>query len=141
VGTVYIPAACWDAFELFTPHGERAWAHNWDPVYPAPTADDSLPGTVFETDHVAGRATWIVCQRDPGRSILYARVLPGVQAGIISVTLGSDGKGRVATVEYRLTALSEDAAGELRRFAAHYPEFLRQWETALAQACGEQTSP
>ena len=136
-GVVRLPATCADPFELFTPNGERAWVHDWDPQYPTPTPDDSAPGTVFEIVHGGQRATWIVCQRKRGTSIQYARVLPGDHAGMVTVTLGDDSEGTFARVEYRLTALADEAVVELQRFAAQYPAFLEHWETSIARACGQ----
>ena len=37
-------------------------------------------------------------------------------------------------MEYDLTALSDEAAADLARFAAHYPQYLRHWEQAIADA-------
>ena len=31
------------------PRGEQDWVHGWHPRFPAPAADDTEPGTVFET--------------------------------------------------------------------------------------------
>ncbi len=58
-----------EAFELFTPCGEREWAYGWDPTFPVPTVDDSEPGTVFETDADGHRGTWLVTDRVQGRRI------------------------------------------------------------------------
>jgi hypothetical protein len=133
-GLVRIPAGVAAPLTLFTPRGERAWAEGWEPRFPAPAADDSEPGTVFETAHGQQTATWVVCAREPGRSIRYARIIPGRAAGTVTVTLGRQAGwgGPVATVSYDLTALSEEAAGELARFAAGFPGFLRHWEQAIA---------
>ena len=30
-----------EAFHLFTPRGEQAWAHGWHPRFPAPAPDDT----------------------------------------------------------------------------------------------------
>ena len=82
-----------DAFQLFTPRGEREWAHGWEPRFPAPTSDDSEPGTVFETDTHGRRATWLVTERICGKRIAYAQVIPGERAGRITVTLdATEGK-------------------------------------------------
>lgn len=116
---------------LFTPRGEKLWADDWDPQFPAPADDDTEPGTVFETSHGEQRTTWVVCAREPGRSVRYARITHGQNAGTVTVTL--DGAG-AATVDYDLTALSDGAATELARFAAHYPRYLRHWEQAIAAA-------
>ena len=133
-GLVRVPAGIAAPLSLFTPRGERAWAEGWDPRFPAPAADDSEPGTVFETAHGQQTATWVVCGREPGRSIRYARIIPGQDAGTITVSLSRQPgwAGPVATVSYDLTALAEEAASRLARFAADFPQFLRHWERAIA---------
>lgn len=137
-GLVRVPASAATPLTLFTPRGERAWAEGWDPRFPAPSDDDSEPGTVFETAHGEQAVTWVVCAREPGRSIRYARIIPGQDAGTVTVTLGRQAgwAGPVATVSYDLTALSEEAASRLARFAAGFPQFLRHWEQAIAAAAG-----
>lgn len=132
-GTVRLPAGLAAPLDLFTPEGERAWAAGWDPSYPAPAADDSEPGTVFQTRHGTHPGTWIVASREPGRSIRYTRVIADQDAGTVTVTLDSETQ---LTVSYDLTALSEPAAAHLAQFAASYPEFLAHWEQAIAAAKG-----
>jgi hypothetical protein len=139
-GSVRLPPGYEAALFLFTPRGEKLWAEGWDPQFPAPADDDTEPGTVFETDHGQQRTTWVVCAREPGRSVRYARVVHGQNAGTVTVTLDDAapaGGSRVATVDYDLTALSGEAAADLARFAAHYPQYLQHWEQAIADA----TSP
>jgi hypothetical protein len=129
--TVARPPA--EAFELFTPRGEERWVPGWRPRFPAPTSDDTAPGTVFETD-VHGRfTTWIVVERTPGRRIRYARVVAGDNAGTVTVDLtdATHGQSKV-TVTYELTALTASAAEPLRGFAAHYRDLLRHWADAIA---------
>ena len=48
-GTVAVQVPPAEAIELFTPSDERRGAHGWDPSFPAPPADETEPGTVFET--------------------------------------------------------------------------------------------
>jgi hypothetical protein len=123
------------AFVLFTPLGERTWAAGWDPRFPAATDDDSAPGTVFETAAHAGRtATWIVLDREPGHRIRYARVIPGLDAGTVTVTLDGEGARTAVTVTYELTALSEAGREGLHAFGADYREFLGSWQQAIAAA-------
>jgi hypothetical protein len=135
-GTVRLPPGIAAPLSLFTPEGERAWAADWDPSYPAPAEDDSEPGTVFQTRHGAHPGTWIVASRDPGRSIRYARVIADQDAGTVTVTLDSSdpASGTQVTVSYDLTALSEPGAAHLAEFEANYPKFLQHWEQAIADA-------
>src|SRR5579859_5392939 len=118
-----------EAFQLFTPRGEREWAGDgWDPTFPAPTSDDSEPGTVFETDAHGRRTTWLVTQRVWGRRIVYAQVVPGERAGSVTVTLNPAEGGSEAEVVYELTPLSDTGAHHLEQFADGYSGELQSWE-------------
>jgi hypothetical protein len=127
------------AFVLFTPLGEQAWVPGWKPRFPAgtdTTFDDSEPGAVFETDAHGQTATWIVVERERGRRIRYARVIPQLNAGTITVTLApvADGERCEVAVTYELTALTDDGRQKLEEFAEHYPAFLRSWEEQIARS-------
>lgn len=137
--TVALPAE--SAYKLFTPEGERTWADGWSPAYPleGADADDTAPGTVFETSvHGHALTTWIVLDRSPGRSVRYARVTPGSRAGTVAVSLEPRGESTEVAVTYELTALSPAARDELMSFAEAYPAFLESWRTAIA---AQDTAP
>ena len=127
---VALPPA--EAFRLFTPRGEQDWAHGWQPRFPVPAADDSEPGTVFETSGHGQHAIWLVTGRQPGERISYARVIPGEQAGTVTVALRAAGAHTEAEVSYELTALSGPAERRLAGFAGGYPAYLRSWQDAIA---------
>lgn len=135
-GTVAVQVPPAEAIELFTPSGERRWAHGWDPSFPAPTADETEPGTVFET-RGHGPLTWVVIGRESGRSMKYAVVAPGIRAGTIEVACADDGSGTtIATVTYDMTALSADGERWLAEFAAEYDGYLDHWRYAITTAIG-----
>ncbi len=133
---VALPPA--EAFHLFTPRGEQDWAHGWDPRFPVPAADDTEPGTVFETSAHGQHTIWLVTGRETGRRISYARVTPGDQAGTVTVTVSPDGQhgpvGQHSEVEvtYELTALTSLADRKLAQFADGYPAYLQSWQEAIA---------
>ncbi|MEN3538933.1 SRPBCC family protein [Microbispora sp. ZYX-F-249] len=128
---VALPPA--EAFRLFTPYGERDWVEGWDPRFPEGTEDDTASGTVFQTHGDDATTTWIVVDREPGRSVSYARVREGVHAGTVGVTLAPLPQSHSdVTVTYDLTPLTAGAEAELAEFAAGYPAFLRSWEDAIA---------
>ena len=133
-GPVQVPLPFEAAFSLFTPSGERTWAHGWDPRFPDPTADETGPGTVFQTSHGGRESTWIVVRCEPGRSIEYATSIPGQRCGLGTVVCEPSGGATTATVSYDLTALSPAAEVELDGFANDYPSFLAHWEHAIAEA-------
>ena len=122
-----------EAFRLFTPRGEREWVHGWDPKFPAPSTDDSWPGTVFETEAHGVRCTWLVTDREWGRRIAYAQVIPAERAGSVTVTLDAVEGGSDVEVVYELTPLSEAGARRLEQFADSYGEYLRSWQAAIAE--------
>ena len=126
---VGLPAA--EAFRLFTPRGEQAWEPGWQPRFPALVPDDTEPGTVFETDARGQHTVWLVTGRDPGRRICYARVTPGEQAGLVTVTITAAGGSSEVEVSYQLTALSPAAGHQLREFADRYPAYLQSWQDAI----------
>jgi hypothetical protein len=127
---VALPAE--EAFQLFTPRGECEWAHGWDPTFPAPTDNDSEPGTVFQTDAHRRPATWLVTHREWGRQIAYAQVIPGHTAGSITVTLDAIEGGSEVEVVYDLTPLSETGEHDVEQFAHNYGDFLQSWQDEIA---------
>lgn len=133
-GTVSIRLAPSEAFELFTPTGERRWAAGWDPTFPAPGARETTPGTVFQTKH-SQPVTWVVVGCEPGQSITYANVSEGDRAGLIRVSCEPNQDGTTtANVTYELTALSDEGEARLHQFAAHYEQFLAHRQGAIDDA-------
>jgi hypothetical protein len=130
-GCIHVGLPPGEAFRLFTPRGEEDWAHGWHPRFPVPAVDDTEPGTVFETDAHGRHATWLVTSREPGKRISYARVIPGEQAGTVTVTTSGSGGGTEVEVVYDLTALTSTASTKLREFAASYPAYLQSWQDAI----------
>jgi hypothetical protein len=127
--TVALPPA--EAFRLFTPRGEQAWAPGWHPRFPAPAPDDTEPGTVFETGAHGQHTIWVVTGQEPGRRLCYARVTPGGQAGTVTVTITAAGGHSEVEVTYQLTALTPAADHKLRDFADRYPAYLQEWQHAI----------
>jgi hypothetical protein len=129
--SVALPPAA--AFRLFTARGEREWADGWEPRFPAPVADDTAPGVVWETGHDDEHTVWLVLGSDRGRSISYARVTPHDRAGTVTVVLDdAPGGGSDVEVTYVLTALTAEADERLAGFAAGYAGFLADWERDVA---------
>lgn len=53
-------------------------------------------------------------------------------AGTVFLTSAHGRDTTVARVTYELTALSDEAAAELERFAADYPAMMAEWEHGIA---------
>lgn len=130
-GRIQVDLPPGEAFRLFTPRGEEDWVHGWHPRFLVPVTDDTEPGTVFETHAHGHHATWLVTSREPGRRISYARVIPGEQAGTVTVTVSASGRGTEVAVLYDLTALTSAANLKLVEFADTYPAYLQSWQEAI----------
>jgi hypothetical protein len=131
-GRIQVGLAPAEAFRLFTPRGEEDWVHRWHPQFPAPADDDTEPGTVFETSSHGQHTVWLVTDRQPGRSISYARVTPGDYAGTVTVTISAAGQHSEIEVTYQLTPLVGAASEKLREFADGYRDYLQSWQDAIS---------
>ncbi|HUB40077.1 MAG TPA: hypothetical protein VMA72_14600 [Streptosporangiaceae bacterium] len=140
-GRIQVDLPPGEAFRLFTPRSEELWAHGWHPRFPAPAADDTEPGTVFETDAHDQHATWLVTSRERDTRISYARVITGEQAGTVTVTISASDGRTEAEVVYDLTALTKAASEELRKFADRYPAYLQSWQDAIAASLSNRHLP
>ncbi|MFD5699393.1 hypothetical protein [Streptomyces lasiicapitis] len=130
--TLTVPLAPEAAFRLFTARGERTWVPGWEPVFPVDTPDDTAPGTVWLTSSHTQETTWLVTSRDFPRSVSYARITPGVQAGTVTVALAATETGSEVMVTYDMTPLTPTAAKALDEFAADYPSFIHSWAQLIA---------
>ncbi len=137
--TIRLSAAPEQAFPLFTPIGEKLWSPEWNPQPRYPTSGEPEIGAVFVTEHHGEHqheptSVWVIAQYDPAQTLIsYARATPGVTAGLITVhCLPGDGETTRAAVTYTLTALAEAGEARLGAFtAAHYREWMGEWETAI----------
>jgi hypothetical protein len=126
------------AIRAFTARGEQGWVPGWVPVLHGdaaddPAADDTEPGTVFETE-VDGRHTvWVVVDRRPAEYLRYARVATGRSAGTVEVTLTArpDG-GTTVEVAYELTALGPDGERQLCEDDADPGAAVELWREPVA---------
>jgi hypothetical protein len=132
-GRIQVPLPPHEAFRLFTPQGEREWAHGWEPRFPVAVIDDAEPGTVFETGAHGQRATWVVTDRQPGARIAYARVTPADRAGTVTVSIDGSAEHSEVEVTYDLTPLTPAADVELQHFADGYAAYLQSWQDAIAR--------
>jgi hypothetical protein len=137
-GRIQVALPPGEAFRLFTPRGEQDWVPGWHPSFPVPAADDTEPGTVFETSAHGQRTIWLVTGRQPGKRISYARVTPGEQAGTVTVTISPAGRHSEVEVTYELTALTSLAEHKLTEFADGYPAYLQSWQDAITNRPGNR---
>lgn len=125
-----------EAFAFFTPEGERAWAHGWDPRYHHPEDGKLERGLVFTTGGGAEHTIWTVIRLDAPHLVEYVRTTPGSRTGTVLVQCTALGDARTrATVVYSLTSLTEAGAKVLRDLdEGAFQRFIGSWEASIAEA-------
>jgi len=134
-GRFVVPLPLADAFELFTPEGEREWVgSHWDPVAVHPPDGPLAEGAVFTTTEPDGATTiWRnqVCDRERGR-LEYVRATPGSRIGVVRVALDPTVGGTEVGVEYELVALSPAGRETLSAMSpAAYAAMMDRWRDAI----------
>jgi hypothetical protein len=128
------------ALALFTPEGERAWVAGWDPTFPVP-GRRAGPGAVFVTAHDAESTVWITVDSDE-RGVRYARVVSGLNAGTVAVTVvAATPASTRLRVTYDLTALGAAGVHRLDGFAAHFDAYIAEWEAAITTHLSQVDRP
>ena len=132
--TVQGPMA--EAFPLFGPEGERAWAGpEWDPqfVYPIPAKD--VEGAVFHVHHGHHSATWVNTAFDAqGGHAAYVYVIEGKMATRIDVQLTPvDAATTSVRVMYERTALDPSVKPDIAEMAQSDPKMGAEWEQAIGE--------
>jgi hypothetical protein len=123
-------------FPLFEPEGRRLWASGWSPEFLFTRSDESLAGTVFRTQPHGHDdwTTWVVAEHDPrAKMIRYVIFIPEVEAWELEIRCVATPHGEtVASVEYRVTALSEEANHAVQSFFANrFEDAIDSWGSAI----------
>ena len=141
-GTLHIDAPPAEAFQYFTPAGERLWVAGWEPEYLHPIDGALVDGLTFRTRHGGEETLWMVSRCADPHAVDYVRVTPGSRMGIVSVRLTAHGTAAAdVAVAYRMTALSASAEGTLDAFAAAFPEYLASWQQSINGLIGSASRP
>jgi Polyketide cyclase / dehydrase and lipid transport len=132
-GSFQLPMSPAEAFEWFTPEGEREWADGWHPRYPA--GETHLePGLVFVAEAHGDTLLWVVTAVDAGEIIEYAMTVPDDRAGTVSVRLEPANQGSLVTVRYKMTVLSASGQPKIERLRRDFTAALETWRTSIINA-------
>lgn len=135
--TVDRPAT--EAFVFFEPVGEKLWAEGWQPVF-VTAADARLhDGSVFTVEqlHPGGpplTTVWTITRYEPGRTIEYRNVLPGLRATRIAVHCEPAGEAATrVTVRYTYRSLSDEGDNAIARITGPaYRAMIEGWGRQIA---------
>src|SRR3982074_2078148 len=122
---VAVPAR--DAFRLFEPEGERAWAQGWEPQYVHPRDGRAEAGMVFTTDHGGEHTIWMMTRHEPAAGLVeYVRTTPGSPIATVMVQCAPLSAARTrVTVIYVFTGLSDAGNENIRTMdEARFRDFI-----------------
>ena len=131
-----LPLAPREAFDYFTPEGERAWAKGWEPRYLHPADGRATAGMVFTTGHGGEETLWTMTRHEPEAGVVeYLRVTPGSRMGSVRVQCSQALGGTRVTVTYALTALTPRGNETLRALdGPAYEAFIESWKASIRSA-------
>ena len=132
----HLAAAPTRVFPLFTAEGERAWAPGWEPEMLSGAVER---GSVFRTRQHERDVVWVVTHYDAAaHRVGYARLVEGMNMGLVDVECAADGDGTRVTVRYTLTPVTAAGAQQVTQLleAQHYAEFIDEWRVAISRVLG-----
>lgn len=136
VGELTVALPVEQAFQLFSPLGEKGWVPDWDPELVHPPGTPWERGQIFRTREQSGDAVWIVTALDREKhDVEYHRVEPGHYVARVRVTCTpSSARQTHVSVAYRFVGLSDGGnAAILAMNAADYREKMRRWERWIGE--------
>jgi len=130
-GGLRVAAAVDEAFELFSPRGERAWVPGWEPELVHPPGASWAAGQIFRTRGKRGDAIWVVTALDRSRhEAEYYRVEAERYVARVRVACEARGPARTEVrVSYLYVGLSPTGNEDIATMSAEdYEERMRHWE-------------
>ena len=122
------------AFPLFTPLGERHWAHGWNPHIFYPADGHPVEGLIFRTDDHGGMYWWLTRYEPEKHAIEYHAVVPDGFARNIRVECRATGDRTEVTVTDTYIGLSEHGNQFVRSLdEASYERKMKGWEEPISR--------
>jgi hypothetical protein len=137
--TLRLPAPPAVVFPLFGPIRESEWSPHWSPTMLYPAERIQKAGAVFTTREHDQDVIWILTTYDEAAlRMSYAIVSPQHNAAELDITLKAVGdKETEARITHRLTSLSEDGDGYVKRVATQFPLERDHWQQAITRRLRE----
>ncbi|HEX9982417.1 MAG TPA: hypothetical protein VGF69_04060 [Thermoanaerobaculia bacterium] len=122
------------AFPLFSPRGEEAWAPGWKPEILYAPLSDWEEGMVFRTVRDGQETIWFVAKLDrEAHHVTYHRVDAGTAAVTVDVACEPAGAQTIVRVRYTFVALSDEGAAQIAsRNQGEFDQWMEEWEKAIA---------
>ena len=131
--TLHIRTAADDAFPLFGPIGERAWAPDWDPHVLWSDGEGDREGMIFRNG--ATEPVWVTLRFDREQRVAeYIHFTPDLVTRIQVGVTAADASTSHARVRYAWTALTAAGEEKVADRRENFAEALRSWEPAINAA-------
>jgi hypothetical protein len=121
-------------FPLLCPVREADWIEGWNPLQVASASGVAETDCVFVTAAEPADAIWYITRHEADAGFVeMLKVTPGVTACRLGIQLRATPAGCDAVVTYVHTSLGTPAGDAFVAgfTAAHYEQFMRDWETRL----------
>ena len=130
-GGLTVSAPIDEAFELFSPLGEKRWVPGWDPELLHPAGTVWARGLVFRTKEETGDAVWAVTRLDRYRhEVEYWRVEPGRYVATVRVhCVARDFTHTDVAVSYSFVGLSDDGNRDIAAMSpSAFQDKMKRWQ-------------
>ncbi len=122
------------AFPLFTPLGEKHWAHGWNPELLYPADGHPVEGLLFRTSDHGGMYWWLTRYEPERHAIEYHAIVPDEFARNIRVECKPAARGTDVMVTDTYIGLSEHGNEFIRSFdEAAYARKMKGWEEPISR--------
>ena len=141
VGSFTVADSVEEAFQLFSPVGEKAWVPGWDPELLHPPGVDWERGLIFRTREETGDAVWVVTHLNrTAHQVEYHRVEPGRYVAHITVRCTPTGGGRTdVSTAYEFVGLSDSGNAEIGAMSQEaYAEKMQRWAGWISDHLGRR---
>ena len=121
-------------FPLLCPVREADWIEGWNPLQVFSHSGVAEADCVFVTAAEPADAIWYVTRHEPDAGVVeMLKITPGVTACRLRIRLHATADGCDASVTYLHTSLGtpQGDAFVAGFTAAHYEQFMRDWEARL----------
>jgi hypothetical protein len=141
-GSFDLPCSADTAFPFFSPEGERAWVHGWNPQPIFPGSIVFARDTVFRQGEGPEEVVWTILEADwTTHTAEYVRIAAASHAAhiVVKIEATDDQRSRV-TVSYTVTSFGDGASAPFEGFSKDaYAAKMCDWQRSIS-ACLEKTA-
>jgi hypothetical protein len=132
--TVALPVD--EAFEMFSPEGEKLWVPGWAPEVLYPAGDEWTQGQIFRTQEERGAGVWVISALDrASHAVEYFRIESNRYVARVRVRCVAAGASRTrAEVSYLFVGLTPEGNHDIGEMTVEaYGEKMERWQRLIEE--------